>query len=135
MRRDPTKVMPGSQESRGFQQFLTGHDVKLVQVSGDAAGTQFELRQEVQTLGRGADADLVIDTEAASRKHAAIEFAGGQFRVRDLGSTNGFLLNGKSVQTANLQHGDQIEIGGQVFQFICDTRDVDPETYQIDADD
>ena len=135
MPEDPTKVMPGSQESRGFQHFLTRHDVKLVQVSGDSAGTEFKLQQEFHTLGRGADADLVIDTEAVSRKHAAIEFAGGQFRVRDLGSTNGVLLNGESVHTADLQHGDQIEIGGQIFQFICDTRDADPETFQIEADD
>jgi pSer/pThr/pTyr-binding forkhead associated (FHA) protein len=134
MPQGPTKEMPRSRESRELQHFLDRYDVKLVQVSGDAAGSQFALQQEVHTLGRGADADLTVDTESASRRHAAIEFAGGQFRIRDLGSTNGVLLNGESVQTAELQHGDHIDIGGQIFRFICDTRDIPPETYQIDGE-
>ncbi len=45
------------------------------------------------------------------------------------------LLNGQSVQTAELQHGDQIDIGGQIFRFLCDTRDIEPETYQINDED
>ena len=131
---DSTKLMPGSRENRDLEHFLNTHDVNLVQLSGEAAGSHFSLQQEAYTLGRGDDADLVIDSEAASRKHAAIEFAGGKFRIRDLGSTNGVLLNGQSVETAELHHGDQIEIGEQVFQFIVDTRDAEPETYPIDAD-
>lgn len=134
MSEDPTKLMPGSQENRDLEHFLSTHEAKLVQISGDAAGSQFTLQQEAYTLGRGADADLAIDSEAASRKHAAIEFAGGNFRVRDLGSTNGVLVNGQSVEAAELHHGDKIEIGEYVFQFIVDTRDADPETYRIDAD-
>jgi len=134
MPEDPTKLMPGSGENRQLEQFLSTHEVNLVQLSGAAAGSQFTLQQEAYTLGRGDDADLVIDSEAASRKHAAIEFAGGNFRIRDLGSTNGVLLNGQSVAAAELHHGDKIEIGKQVFQFIVDTRDADPETYPIDLD-
>jgi pSer/pThr/pTyr-binding forkhead associated (FHA) protein len=124
--------MPGPGKCRELQHFLDRYDVKLVQVSGDAAGTQFALQQAIHTLGRAPDADVTIDTEAASRRHAAIEFARGQFQIRDLGSTNGVLLNGESVQTAGLQHGDQIDVGGQVYRFLCDNRDDEPDTYQID---
>jgi pSer/pThr/pTyr-binding forkhead associated (FHA) protein len=131
---DQTKLMPGSRENRDLEHFLNTHEVNLVQLSGQAAGSHFALQQEAYTLGRGDDADLVIESEAASRKHAAIEFAGGNFRIRDLGSTNGVLLNGESVAAAELHHGDQIEIGDFVFQFIVDTRDADPEAYPIDAD-
>ena len=134
MSEDSTKLMPGSRDDREIEHFLDTHEVNLVQISGSAAGSQFTLEQEAYTLGRGEDADLVIDSEAASRKHAAIEFAGGNFRIRDLGSTNGVLVNGQPVEAANLQHGDKIEIGGQVFQFIVDTRDADPEAYPIDLD-
>jgi pSer/pThr/pTyr-binding forkhead associated (FHA) protein len=132
MPQEPTKVMPGPGKCRELQQFLDDYDVRLVQVSGDAAGTQFALQQQIHTLGRAPEADVTIDTEAASRRHAAIEFAGGQFRIRDLGSTNGILLNGESVQTAELQHGDQIDIGGQIYRFLCDIRETEPDTYQID---
>ena len=132
MPQEPTKEMPGPGKCRDLQHFLDRYNVKLVQVSGDAAGTQFALQQQIHTLGRAADADLTIDTESASRRHAAIEFAGGQFQIRDLGSTNGVLLNGECVQIAELQHGDQIDIGGQVYRFLCDSRDTEPDTYQID---
>jgi pSer/pThr/pTyr-binding forkhead associated (FHA) protein len=134
MPEEPTKVMPAARVSGDFRDFLDRHEVKLVQVSGDMAGLQFRLEQETCTLGRGAEADLTVESEAASRRHAAIEFADGQYRIRDLGSTNGVYLNGEIIQIAELRHGDRIDIGGQVFQFLCDAREVQPETYQIDDD-
>ena len=65
------------------------------------------------------------------RGHAVIEFIDGGFQVRDLGSTNGVVVNGKAVKSARIQHGDRIEIGGQILQFICDERDQDPEIYEL----
>jgi pSer/pThr/pTyr-binding forkhead associated (FHA) protein len=37
--------------------------------------------------------------------------------LQDLGSTNGSRVNGKLVHSANLSHGDRIEIGDAQFRF------------------
>lgn len=42
------------------------------------------------TIGRGADNDIIIDEPSISRRHAElISEPGGQYRLKDLGSSNG----------------------------------------------
>jgi len=65
------------------------------------------------TIGRGTDNDIRIPDKAVSRKHSIIDYAGGNFHIRDLHSTYGTKIDGKEV-TANgtiLKDGDQIEFG------------------------
>ena len=49
----------------------------------------------VLTIGRGADCDLVLPDDGASRMHAALSVDGHTLTVRDLGSTNGTLVDGE----------------------------------------
>jgi len=73
--------------------------------------------QEV-VMGRSRSCELTLDTGQASRRHAAVRFADGRFRVRDLGSTNGTFLNGDSLGAERvLRPGDCIEIGGTNVAF------------------
>lgn len=120
----PTKVA-------GFDAFLSSKRAKLVAISGDRLGDEFALQQERVMLGRGPNVDLAFDDSAMSRQHAAVEFVDQQFRVRDLGSTNGSRLNGKAVQVGELQHGDRIEIGSQELQLIIEAAEDDPDTYVL----
>ena len=48
-----------------------------------------------------------------SKQHAAIEQRGGRVFLRDLGSTNGTLINGRHIRDleVELHHDDQIQIG------------------------
>ncbi len=69
-----------------------------------------------------------------SRQHAVIEFANEGFRVRDLGSTNGVLLNGKPVQAADIKHGDQLDIGSRRMTLVIDERSVEPDVYELELD-
>ena len=64
------------------------------------------------TIGRRAGNALVLPDAAVSREHALIEEAGGRFRLRDLGSHNGTILNGQPVAEADLRDGDRLRIGG-----------------------
>lgn len=62
-------------------------------------------------IGRGTDADLQLMDQGVSRRHADVHIADGQATVYDLGSTNGTSVNGHSVRSQLLQHGDVIRVG------------------------
>jgi hypothetical protein len=73
------------------------------------------------TLGRSAECDLRLPAADASRRHATVSWREGRARLRDLGSTNGTLLNGQRVHgEATLAPGDRITIGGIEVLYWCD---------------
>jgi len=74
-------------------------------------GDRLPLRA-VNAIGRDAGNDLVIHDEAASLKHALVEFADGEWWIEDAGSTNGTLVNGVVVRARErLAYGDELGIG------------------------
>lgn len=85
--------------------------------------------QEV-ILGRSTECQLQIDDDGISRRHAKVGVdQGGQFRVVDLGSTNGTYVNGLRVDEAALKDGDKIQIGSNtVLKFSL--QDQIDERYQ-----
>jgi FHA domain-containing protein len=64
------------------------------------------------SIGRRPGSDLVLPDPRVSRDHAVIEVSDGGWRLRDLGSRNGTILNGQPVAEADLRDGDHIAIGG-----------------------
>jgi DNA-binding NtrC family response regulator len=63
-------------------------------------------------FGRSADASVVVDHEAASRRHTAIRRRGESVVVEDLGSRNGTTLNGALITGARrATAGDVVGIG------------------------
>ncbi len=70
-----------------------------------------QLKQGSNIVGRGTDSDLQLLDQGVSRRHADVHVADGQATVYDLGSTNGTSVNGHSVQSQPLQHGDVIRVG------------------------
>ena len=67
-------------------------------------------------IGREADVSLVDDT-AASRQHARVTKADGDYWVEDLGSTNGTWVNRHRIRrTVELHRGDILEIGEHRFE-------------------
>ena len=74
-------------------------------------GDRLPLRA-VNAIGRDAGNDLVINDEAASARHALVEFADGEWWVEDAGSTNGTVVNGAVVRSRERLHfGDELAIG------------------------
>ncbi len=66
-------------------------------------------------IGRSPDADLVVDDSRASKRHALVYCEGDSFYLRDMGSSNGTLLNGRKISQEPLAAGDEILIGNQVI--------------------
>jgi pSer/pThr/pTyr-binding forkhead associated (FHA) protein len=53
----------------------------------------------------------------ASRQHARVEYDGSRAVLTDLGSANGSMVNGRRVDTATLNPGDEIVIGSTRLSF------------------
>ncbi len=77
----------------------------------EIAGARHPLVASRTVIGRGTDADITIADTGASRRHAEILWDGQHAMVRDLGSTNGTLLNGRAVREAALEPDSTIRIG------------------------
>jgi len=86
---------------------------------GQGKGRVFTLSTGgVYLIGR-AGADIVLDDEKISRKHAEIGLYGPEAHVlRDLASTNGTLRNGRRVgEKTKLESGDVLRFGDTVLRF------------------
>jgi pSer/pThr/pTyr-binding forkhead associated (FHA) protein len=78
---------------------------------------RLEAGREV-VIGRSAECELRVPSVAASRRHAAVARRGEDVLVRDLGSTNGTLVNGAAITGEHvLEPGDRVEVGGVVVTF------------------
>jgi EAL domain-containing protein (putative c-di-GMP-specific phosphodiesterase class I) len=71
------------------------------------------------SIGRTGAADLQIDSTRVSRNHAQILQDEQGYRVRDLESTNGTLVNGSRIQESPLVEGDILQIADVEFVFHC----------------
>ena len=77
-------------------------------------------------IGRGADVDLRIVDRWISRRQCVLEEADGGVVVRDLGSSNGTLVNRQPVRESRLVAGDRLTVGMTTFE-VGLTRDVPGE--------
>jgi diguanylate cyclase (GGDEF)-like protein len=96
----------------------------LVFMRGEQLAAPIPLERDEVTLGRALEADVRVNDARASRLHARIriehdaETNVARYRLTDLGSTNGTLLNGQPVTgDVFLQHGDKLNIGEHLIRF------------------
>ena len=83
----------------------------------------FEISRERIVIGRGEDADLMLPNISVSRHHAEVFIEGNKTFLKDLDSSNGTLLNGKTVQEAELRSGDEIGLGKFRLAYMGDGTD------------
>jgi pSer/pThr/pTyr-binding forkhead associated (FHA) protein len=84
---------------------------RLVLVKEDGTESSFPLIRDSYTLGRHRNNDIVISDPKASSFHARIDRASEGFLFVDLKSRNGSWVNGKRIETAVLQTGDELRLG------------------------
>ncbi|WP_130797354.1 FhaA domain-containing protein [Streptomyces otsuchiensis] len=73
-------------------------------------GTRHQISRATLVLGRSTEADVRVDDPGVSRRHCEIQ-ASEPATVRDLGSTNGIVVDGHPTKHATLRDGSRIVVG------------------------
>jgi len=94
----------------------------LVVTRGPNSGSRFALEHDVTTAGRHPESTIFLDDITVSRRHAEIHRSSDGYRVVDVGSLNGTYLNRERVEEADLQDGDELQIGTFKLLFLAGRR-------------
>jgi pSer/pThr/pTyr-binding forkhead associated (FHA) protein len=109
----------------GFMGLEEGGDVCSLQVTrGPEKGSRLVIPPLSRPLiiGRGSDCDLKLSDADTSRRHLEVCRLEETIQISDLGSKNGFLVNGRSnSDPCSLRHGDEVIIGQTALLFTHPT--------------
>ena len=67
-------------------------------------------------VGRTSEADVTVADTLVSRRHAEIWRTAKGVAIKDLGSTNGTLVNGHRITAVSLSPRDEIQVGPMRFR-------------------
>lgn len=77
----------------------------------DIDGQRYLLTGPVTVIGRGSEADIIVDDGGVSRRHLEIRITPDGVIATDLGSTNGTYVEGHHIAAATLVDGNTLSIG------------------------
>lgn len=89
----------------------------IVATSGRYADQTFKLKPARTLIGTGADCDVKVEDQFMSSHHCEVRFENGSFKLFDLGSTNGIVVNDKKVREHELVDNDLFRLGRTEFKF------------------
>ena len=94
-------------------------DAVLRIVMRDGSVVERDLTQNEVTIGKGPQNDVILPDAAVSSAHAVIRFEDGVYKIIDLGSRNGTLVNEARLgaEPRAIQHGDLIKMGHCALTF------------------
>ncbi|MEZ4265274.1 MAG: FHA domain-containing protein [Myxococcota bacterium] len=122
VRGDSTSLVNAVGEGGGGQasgEVGEGERPRLVALTTDLAGTEFEIDDDDVVLGRTDDSNIIIDHRSISRQHARISLENGTWMLADAGSSNGIKVNGEEYKQTALRKGDIIELGHVKLRFVA----------------
>ena len=67
-------------------------------------------------IGRSPDVDITVNDANVSRQHAEVWRTPEGVAIRDLGSTNGTVVNGHVIEAVSLSARDEVSIGNVRFR-------------------
>src|SRR5215510_5684886 len=85
----------------------------------DGSVVEREIKQNEVTIGKGPQNDIILPDASVSSAHAVIRFEDGVYKIIDLGSRNGTLVNDARLgaEPRAIQHGDLIKMGHCALTF------------------
>lgn len=89
----------------------------IVATSGKHADQTFKLKPSRTLIGTGGDCDVKVEDQFMSSHHCEVRFENGSFKLFDLGSTNGIVVNDKKVREHELVDNDLFRLGRTEFKF------------------
>jgi pSer/pThr/pTyr-binding forkhead associated (FHA) protein len=85
---------------------------------GRLKGRQYRVDGARVTMGRAEENPIgLFGDNAVQARHAVIELKGSAYTIRNLAVQDGTFVNGNRIETAPLNDGDQIRIGGYELKF------------------
>jgi diguanylate cyclase (GGDEF)-like protein len=103
----PNRLAAAGNEREGTLTVLIGADV----------GATYPLTSAM-VIGRGPEAQISLDDDAASRRHCRVLRVQGGYEVEDIGSTNGVYVDYERIQArTKLRDGSRVQIGNTVLRF------------------
>jgi pSer/pThr/pTyr-binding forkhead associated (FHA) protein len=102
------RALPADLAPPGRYLSLEGSADRLLVALGDAA----------THIGRGLAADLRLDDERVSRRHAMLVRRGAEVLLLDDRSSNGTFVNGERIVEAELHDGDLISVGPVALRYV-----------------
>lgn len=91
---------------------------RYIELQGLGEPLLIPLGRGVTHIGRGIAADLRLDEDSVSRRHAILVHRPSGSRILDDRSSNGTLVNGRRVTQADLQNGDVLVLGRVVLRYL-----------------
>ena len=92
-------------------------NVQLNVIGGKHSGQVIRLDRKKFLIGREQDCQLRPNSELVSRHHCVFTVDDFSVRLRDLGSTNGTIVNGERIRKETvLQPGDHVIVGSLEFE-------------------
>jgi pSer/pThr/pTyr-binding forkhead associated (FHA) protein len=91
---------------------------RYIEVQGPEETLLVALGQGVTHIGRGLSADLHLDEDSVSRRHAILVHRRAGMRVLDDRSSNGTFVNGRRIVQADLHNGDVLVLGRVVLRYL-----------------
>lgn len=89
----------------------TTRECLVIFLAGPNTGRRYQLHGEDDyIIGRRSDCRIFVPDMRVSRQHARIRWEGDAWMLEDLGSNNGTFVNGERIQSATLEHQDEIAI-------------------------
>ncbi|HEX5748404.1 MAG TPA: FHA domain-containing protein [Archangium sp.] len=100
---------------------LSGGEERYLRVmNGPREGERLEVNDAQEfTIGRDDSADVIFRDDLISRRHVKVRRDWSGTHVEDLGSRNGIKVNRKRINRKTLKDGDELEVGGVRFVYVC----------------
>ncbi|GAC1590541.1 MAG: hypothetical protein NVS4B1_35430 [Ktedonobacteraceae bacterium] len=117
---DGSLLLPGASSTLPAAVVATFEESPALIVVTHSKPEVFYLKQGKSiTLGRDKKNDIILAEVAASRKHAEVLPGLDGFYIRDMGSSNGVIVNSTRIDNPyRLAHSDRITIGSILIYFI-----------------
>lgn len=90
---------------------------RVIIKDGTGSDRTVELIDAITVVGRDPANKIVLDDKKASRRHCQFEKTDVGYKLVDLESRNGTLVNDKIVNQALLRPGDRVQVGSKTLVF------------------
>jgi len=91
---------------------------RYLEVQGLEQTLLIPLGEQPMHIGRGLAAELHLDENSVSRRHAILVPGAEGAQILDDRSANGTIVNGRRVQQAQLSNGDVIALGRVTLRYL-----------------